>query len=92
MIIPDTVKIGAHTYRIVKRQMDDSFGEYDDQTSIITIDNTKPQSLQEETLIHEVLHVIRQQLGVELQGEDEEKVVQPLGHAIYQFLKDNKLI
>lgn len=93
MKIPNKITIGAHEFKIVKRKMDDMFGECDSEALTITIDSTKPQTQQEETFFHEVLHAQRKLLGQELKDEDEEeKVVQALGHLTYQFLITNKLI
>lgn len=93
MKIPDTVKIGAHIYEIVKTRLPNEHGVCQSDTLKIYIDNEDPITLQEETLIHEAIHAIREQLGLKSHDDDEEEgIVQPLAHAIYQFLKDNNLI
>lgn len=93
MKLPKSVKIGAHTFKVIYRKMDNNFGEMDDTTLTITIDNTMPQTQQEETLIHEILHAIRKLSGTELERErDEERVVQSVAHLLYQTLKDNRML
>ena len=96
MNIPNKVKIGAHEYEIVFRDdldSDDFMGVCRPSKLKIFIDGKLPQSQQEETFIHEVLHAIFHLLGKkEETANEEEKQVQPLGHAIYQFLKENDLL
>jgi len=96
MKIPPKLKIGAHEYDVIRRDdMDDEdFGSCRQRKLKIFINDNVPQSLQEETMIHEALHSIYMQLGMGTpQGDDkEEQEVQALGHAIYQFLKDKNLL
>ena len=100
MKIPKTIKIGAHTYKISHRdedgESDSRFGHCFPRNLVIYIDQRVPQSQQEETLIHEVAHAIADQIrafpNTDNGREDEERVVQGLGHGIYQVLKDNDLL
>ena len=96
MKIPNTIKIGAHVYDIVFRDdmIDSNFGVCRPSKLKIFIDSTVPSSQQEETFIHEVLHAIFSQIGMNDPNhpEDEEKQIQPLGHAVYLFLKENNLL
>lgn len=96
MNIPDKVKIGAHEYEIVFKDdfNDDLFmGMCKPSKLKIFIDGRLPRSQQEETFIHEVIHAIFAILGKGSKVEaDEEAEVQPLGHAFYQFLKENNLL
>ena len=96
MKIPKKVKIGAHEYKIVFRDDldDDNFGVCRPRKLSIFIDEDVPQSQQEETFFHEVLHAIFSQNGLAKpwEPEKEERQVQILGHALYQFLKENNLL
>lgn len=93
MRIPSKIKIGAHEVMVKKRKMDELYGEFDKDSLTITIDNTKPITIQEETFIHEIIHAINWLAGIEIKDEEkEEKNVQALGHLLYQVLKDNNLL
>ena len=92
--MPTNLKVGAHNYQIVLTDQIDDFGACEHTKLRILINNSAPQSQQEETLIHEALHAIFDITGIskDLTDLEEEKIVQPLGHAIYQLLLDNKLL
>lgn|SRR3990167_11070747 len=100
MNIPDKVKIGAHEYQIIKESdigdHDGRFGHTYVRKLKIYIDERVPQSQQEETFIHEVIHAICDQVRAfplsDAGTEEEEKAVQSIGHGIYQFLKENNLL
>ena len=93
MKIPNEVKIGAHKYPITFREMDNRCGTSESVGLKITIDSTRPKSVQEETFFHEVIHIIRDLGGIANKDRDiEEQEVQIMGHGFYQFLIDNKLI
>jgi hypothetical protein len=96
MLIPKQVKIGAHTFDIARLgglPVDDNFGKMQFESLEIFIRNDVPQSQQEETLIHEAYHAIRRLSGFEMKDDDqEEQHVQAIGHLLYLFLKENKLL
>jgi uncharacterized protein YaaW (UPF0174 family) len=84
MKIPKTLKIGGVVYKIELVRMDNLCGEYDATTGTIRINPDMPQDLQEETLIHEALHGINNEL--------DEREIEFLSQALYQMLKDNNLL
>lgn len=90
MKIPTKLKIGALWYKVVQvdpSQIDvDSFhtGDCDDHTQTIRISKIVSQEMKEVTLIHEILHSIDMQLDHDL--------VELLSQALYQVLKENKLL
>lgn len=86
MKIPKSLKIGGHLYTISLVDPEDiqDCGQQNRSRNTIKIRNDLPQSQLEETLIHEVLHAIN--------GDLKEETVDFLSMAIYQILKDNKLI
>lgn len=96
MKIPNKIKIGAHIYDIVFRDDldDEDFGTSRQKKLKIFINQEIPQTLQEETLFHEVIHNIYLQngLSIGINETEEEKQVQIISHGIYQFLKDNNLL
>lgn len=100
MRIPNKVKIGAHEYEVIQRsdegENDKRFGHCYSRNLKIYIDGTVPSTQQEETLIHEALHAICEQVYAfprnDAGNADEERIVQSLGHGIYHFLKENNLL
>lgn len=97
MKIPNKIKIGAHTFDVLLNSAnvsnDDNFGTCSLERLQIFIKDGVAPSLKEETFFHEVLHLIRQIHGLELDDKDEEeKIVQSEAHALYLFLKENNLL
>ena len=87
MKIPKSLKIGGHIYDVKLVESDDiqkDCGECAVDKLEIKIKKTMPQTMQEETLIHEAIHAMNFGLS--------EESVQYLSMAFYQFLKDNKLL
>ncbi len=58
-------------------------------TAQIHIRNDLPIDKKMETLLHEVMHAVYMNAGLQ-PGDEEEKVVTALSSGVYQFLKDNK--
>lgn len=91
MNIPDKVKVGAHWYDIclvdVVDKVSPRFGEADILNTTITIDRTVSRSIQEQCLLHEVIHVLEHLTGFEFSEEQ----VSSLASGIYCFLVDNDL-
>ena len=87
------IKIGPHEIDVqyVHELPDSDFGLYQNRQARILIDNTVHPSLQEETLVHEVLHAIINisGVGVGWEHDEEERIVQGMGALLYQVLKDN---
>ena len=96
MKIPEKIKIGGHIYKVIfKDDMDDeNMGVCRPSKLKIFVDKNLPQSKQEETFIHEVLHAIFHQLGsfTVREQDEEEKMAQSVGHSLYQFLSENKFL
>jgi len=94
MNIKGHYKIGAHEYKVELREMDgDNNAIVNSDNHTIYIDSKAPESLQEEMLFHEVLHAIFHNNGTTFSDKDEEEqLVQPIAHAFYLFLIDNKII
>lgn len=87
MTIPKQLKIGGHIYTIKfvdAEDIDNACGEQNPTRNIIKIREDLPQSQIEETLIHEILHAMNTDLSATIVGF--------LSTALYQILKDNKLL
>ena len=105
MEIPKELKIGGHMIKIKieddvvrmanERQMGDSWSAYNS----IRVCSVYPESQQAETLLHEILHHIMDNLGYEyvetkdVEGKEihTEQTVEGLAQWLFQVLRDNKL-
>lgn len=90
MRIPDKVKILYKNYTVVRahnvhNEHNDLYGQIDYGRQVIELDGQYPDEQQKATLIHEVVHGLDDMYRIGL-GE---KVVERLGVALYQFIKDN---
>jgi hypothetical protein len=74
--LPSFIELGGHVITIDQEELDDLYGYFDYQKLRIVIDSTSSNSLQWETLFHEIIeainaigeydleHFVIQQLGV----------------------------
>lgn len=89
MKFPIKLKIGGHEYNVIlspKCANSDehiSEGNVNSDSGIITIENTLMESEKERCLIHEIFHVLNNELNHEL--------IESLSQQWYQVLKDNNL-
>jgi hypothetical protein len=60
-------------------------GECDTELAVIRVKQGMEPTIEESTVLHEVMHFICDHLGLEL----EEQQVSALGQGLYQFLSDN---
>jgi hypothetical protein len=91
-MIPKSVRIGAHNFEVVMvgKNVSDDCGRCDVTVQKIFIREDLAISVMWETLIHEVVHIIRILSGLALADyEAEERVVQAESHFLYLFVKDN---
>ena len=102
MILPKTLKIGGHEYKILFpyhfKERADYAGQCDHQLKEIRIDdqdgcgNIKPDSSILVVFLHEILHAIDFSTGhCIFLGNDGEKHLEGISEGLYQVLKDNKL-
>lgn len=94
MKIPTSVRIGGVEYPIVfTPNLNDgihmAYGHIDYDNSVIELSDTHGTSHQKRcvTLLHEILHGIREHAGLEI--ENEEAVVNMFAKGLYQVLQDN---
>lgn len=88
----DTIKVSGIDYSINGFDTDvdrNLMGRLAYDTAQIYIRNDLPVDKKYETLLHEVIHIVYMNSGLQ-PSDDEEKVVTALSSGVYQFLKDNK--
>ncbi len=102
MKIPNKLKVGSHVYKVELRKSKDgekgrgNWGKTFLEEKKVLIDMDMPDSLNEETLLHEIIHIAMDQscLNLDLDHEvklSEEQVVTRLTTPLYDILKENKL-
>lgn len=88
----DTINIAGISYTVEPFETDvdrNLMGRLAYDTAQIYVRKDLPVDKKYETLLHEVLHAVYMNAGLQ-QGDDEEKIVTALSSGLYQFLKDNK--
>jgi len=94
MKIPKKLKIGNLVYKIgalAQESEDDYYGRGFAFNQWIKLSPRISQECKEETLFHEIIHLILEQQGFREESKDE-KLISVLSAGIYQVLKDNKLL
>ena len=95
MNIPDKIKIGYRNYAIEKNdrvwnKQTDSYGQFLSKEGIICLSSEEDSISQANTLIHEILHGIVYQWGLESQLDDkEEQIVNTMANGITTVIRDN---
>lgn len=88
----DIIKIAGIDYTVetFKQSIDiNLMGRLSYDTAQIFVREDLPLDKKKETLLHEVIHAVYMNAGLQ-PGDDEEKIVTALSSGVYQFLKDNK--
>ncbi|MBS1007765.1 ImmA/IrrE family metallo-endopeptidase [Leuconostoc suionicum] len=87
------IKVGGINYELIaKENLEDKnesvwgFVEYESSKIYVRSNISKQKQLQ--TIIHESLHAMLHESGLDDYANDE-KIVTPLSNMLYQFLKDN---
>ena len=93
MKIPQKLKIAGQIYEIIERDRNekdgtDNLGTSRPYRNKIWIDSSQPQSQKESTFLHEIIEIINSLYRLELK----ESGICTLETALYQVLKDNKLL
>ena len=97
MKVPKRVKVGAMTYDVNKVKRPVTLGSkvcygtisYDEL--IIELDDRYPEQKLHRTFLHELLHAIAVDRGIEL-GEQEEEIVDAFAIGLYALIVDNPQI
>ncbi|QBX27358.1 hypothetical protein [Streptococcus parauberis] len=83
------VKIGGLTYEIVKVNdlaiKEDVIGRIKYYEAKIELEKWLSKQVEEQTLVHEILHGCFKEAGY----DDQEEVIDRVGKVLYQVLKDN---
>lgn len=94
MKIPDSVRIAGVEYKVLfvpnlNNGTNLAYGHIDFENSVIRLSSTIGTEHQHRcvTLLHEILHGIRENNGMEI--ENEEAIVDMFAKGIYQVLQDN---
>lgn len=91
MKIPKKIKIGGRTYEVVLKSEKDGNTHQGSASSWflkIWIEKEQPQEAIEETLIHEIVELIKANNNLEMSHQ----TVSTLANGFYQVLKDNNLL
>ena len=96
MKIPDQLKIGGHIVQVKLESdlptMSGHMGDSWNAHNSIRICTIYPESQQAETLLHEILHHLMNNLGNPYkEGIHTEQNVEALAQVMFQVLRDNKL-
>lgn len=87
MRIPRSIKIGGHTFRILKEHKLEFLGTMHLGSTVIRLNPNQSASQRESTLLHEIIEAINAQQKI---GLTEEQICQ-IESGLYQVLKDNNL-
>ncbi len=86
----ETVKIGGIVYEVSKEPdlqgKSDEWGHIEYKNGKIVLDDSLPEQLEDQTLIHEITHGILVEAGY---GQHEEEEADRIGKILYQVLTDN---
>lgn len=90
----DNIKVGGIDYIVIYTDLsaydsNDSYrmGNTHEAKAIIEIRKEMPKQRQEQVLIHEMVHAMFYEIGIEM--EDDEDIVNRVGLVLHQVLKDN---
>jgi len=84
-MIPKTLKIGGHRYRVlvVPKLDNEAMGRHSREDCEISISSNQSDSQAQETLLHEIIHAIQPAFS--------EETIEFLSLSLFQVLSDNKL-
>lgn len=93
--LPASVKIGPIRYGIYDFDPEmadgmDAWGSFDSSRAKILIDTRRPAQVQAETLLHEIMHGLIHDAGLDFEDDDEELLVKRLAPRLAAFMGDNK--
>lgn len=91
-VVTTTVNICGIPYQVDEFEADvdrNLMGRLQYDTAQIFIRKDIPLDKKMETLLHEVMHTVYMNAGLQ-PNDEEEKVVTALSSGVYQFLKENK--
>lgn len=80
------LNIGGHKIRVVEKDLDDFYGEFDFETNTIFIHKHMSQGQKDSTLLHEIFHVLLPTVG---DTEFGHAWIDSLSQQLYQVFRDN---
>lgn len=89
----ETIKVGGITYKVEQKesveinQDKNYYGVCNFKDATLEISNTVNEQRQNQTFIHELMHAIFNEAGIEI--ENEEDIVNRSSLILHQVLKDN---
>lgn len=95
LVLPTNIKIGSYNYKVKPifdnewNRSHENYGLCQNQDSVISVFITGNDSIDVDTLWHEVKHAIWFFMGLEEKEDDEEKIVSKLTAGELMVLKDN---
>ncbi len=91
MEIPKKIKAGVMVYEVVYDDtMDDLVGETISDSLIVKISSKLPPKAQEETFLHELLHVASRMAGInDKEKLDEEAFISRISPSLFTLLEEN---
>lgn len=93
MRIPETIKIGPFTYKVlrpvvVNNNLRQRIGEADHENLVIKVEDGLAPEVAAEVFFHEVMHAVDVLMGTKLK----ETQVERMSKGLYMVLKDNSLL
>jgi hypothetical protein len=90
--LPSEVVVGAMRFRIVVGKLRGKMGETDFETQVITIVPGQGHDVVRMTLVHEIMHCIFYQSGVDVSSELEEQIIRTIEPFIYMVIRSPDVI
>jgi hypothetical protein len=88
MIIPKSLKIGGHIYKIIQDDTGEDLGFTYTGKLEIHLDKEMKKSQKEAILLHEIFHC----LNTTFDKGDRHAILDSIAEQLYQVLKDNNLL
>lgn len=90
-MLPDTVKVGSITYKVIEKPSihengDINFGLFNPEANEINVLDYIEADRAKQTFVHELVHAIFFEAGYEEQGEE---MVSRIGNVLTQVLENN---
>lgn len=94
MKIPNKLKIGGHTYRVILTDdpnllSNDALASIDTSHAVIYIEKGADPTIQASSLIHEIFHALNSTFGDNDMGH---ALIDSLSEQFYQVLSENRLL
>ena len=92
MTIPKRITFMGYTFRVIQEtehtEDEERYGLIDYKMQAIQLNKNTSDDRKQETLVHELIHLVSGFLNIEIEEDD----VGRLGHGLYAVLKENGLL